>query len=582
MSLLILGACAASSSTSPDAPIASDAFAASFPTACVAADHSIASLAGAEILAKGGNAVDAAVATSFTLSVVRPYSCGIGGGGFMVIYLASDAVPREIAINYRETTPFEVDPLFYERHADPDASTRGGAAAGIPGTVAGLLYALEHYGTLDRAAVLAPAIRAGRDGFRADADFVSVARDLAAKFEKNPRWKSRFAFVWTRYLKEGKVKLGDLITNPEQAAALELIAASGRDAFYRGPIARAIVATADADGGVISANDLAGYTPVEVEPLKFNALGFTFLAMPPPSSGGVAMAETLGILARTPFSPRTGEAREHFLVESFKHAFADRAEWLADPAFEPIPVERLLSPDYLSRCAASIQPNAVLDPARYGSRRSNSPSPAVDDHGTSHLSVVDRHGNAVACTETINLEFGSLLAVPQYGFCLNNEMDDFLTRRGEPNAFGLTQSDRNLPAPGKRPLSSMSPTIVLSGSPSPPAGAVVAVAGASGGPRIITATTQVLLNTLVDQMDAGDAVAAPRVHHQWMPATLLMERGFIEQYAGNTLIDALAARGHTIDYTSAVACVQLIRRSPDGKTWQAASDPRKGGRPAGF
>jgi gamma-glutamyltranspeptidase/glutathione hydrolase len=556
--------------------------AAEFRNECVAADHFLASEAGAAILRLGGNAVDAAVASSFALSVVRPYSCGIGGGGFMVIHLAADAqhgAPRAIALNYRETTPAGVGPLFYERQAAADASTRGGTASGVPGTVAGLLYALDNFGTLDRAAVLAPAIRIARAGFRADADFVSVAKELSHKFNDHPDWKTRFSFVWTRYLKEGKVMIGDLITNPEQAAALELIAKQGAAAFYRGPIADAIVQTIAADHGVITRADLAAYSPVQLQPLEFPGPGGTYLAMPPPSSGGVAMAEALGIWSRLGMGGPEPAAALHREVESFKHAFADRAEWLADPVFEPVPVDRLLSPAYLDSLAARYDPIRTLDPARYGSRRTEAhATPPPTDHGTSHLCAVDRLGNAVACTETINLEFGSLLAVNQYGFCLNDQMDDFLTRRGAPNAFRLTQSERNLPAPGKRPLSSMCPTIVLTHG-SPPS--VVAVAGASGGPRIITATTQVLIHALAEHMDAGDAVDAPRLHHQWMPDALYLESAFLESAAGNTTIDALIARGHSVEFTGAIACVQLIRRAPDNRSWQAASDPRKGGRPAG-
>jgi gamma-glutamyltranspeptidase/glutathione hydrolase len=284
--------------------------------------------------------------------------------------------------------------------------------------------------------------------------------------------------------------------------------------------------------------------------------------MPPPSSGGTTIAQTLAIMAALGMNPRdpidTDDERHRF-VEALRHTFADRARWLADPAFAPVPVDAMLAPANIARMAALVGERA-LDPSVYGTLDA-----LPDDAGTSHLSAVDRWGGAVACTETINLEFGSLLGVPDYGIVLNNEMDDFTTVRGRANAFGLTQSDRNLPEVGKRPLSSMSPTIVLEG------GRVSVVVGASGGPRIITGTAQVLLASL-SGTDAGDAVAGPRIHHQWMPDRVEVE-------AGSGWGEGLAARGHTVLERPAGSNVQVIRRS--GDRWQAASDPRKGGRPAG-
>lgn len=545
-----------------------------FAGGAVAADHPVASAAGAEMLARGGNAVDAAVAASFTLSVVRPYSCGIGGGGFMVIHLANDPKHGAVdtAINYRETSPGAVGRTYFEKLPE-DASTRGGHSVATPGSVAGLLYALEHYGTLDRATVLAPAIRAATVGFVVDAHYVETVGNLTNKFESNPDWQERFAFVWERFLRRGEVAVGDTIVLPEQALALSLISESGFDAFTKGPIGGAIEAAIAADGGVLNRADIRGYAPLEVEPLRREIQGKTFLAMPPPSSGGVAMFQALTLLDMhgMDLEDRIDTPLEvHLLTEAFKHAFADRSKFLADPEFAPVPMDKLLADQELSRLERLMLDGATVQINAYGTGAKVFPIIRRDDSGTSHISVVDAHGGAVACTETINLEFGSLVVVPGYGFCLNDQMDDFTTRRNANNAFSLRQSRHNFPEPGKRPVSSMSPTIVLDED------GVLAVAGASGGPRIITGTTEVLLNAFAG-MDAGDAVAAPRFHHQWSPNTLLLEPGMLTGEGQRT---DLEARGHPLGVHKQIGNVQLITRTPGG--WQAASDPRKGGRPAGL
>jgi gamma-glutamyltranspeptidase/glutathione hydrolase len=607
----------------------------SFEHGAVAADHVIASQAGAEMLAAGGNAIDAAVATSFTLSVVRPYSCGIGGGGFMVIHL-SDAgladqkkrgreVARDAAIDYRETTPRLVTPDFYEKDADALASRRGAKAVAVPGTPAGLLWALDRYGTLDRTKVLAPAIRAAEEGFIVDDHYMSMARRVTKAFRDTPEMQTRFAFLWERFLRKGDVHKGDRIKLPEQAAALRLIAQRGADAFRDGPIAEAILAAIARDKGVLDAGDLQGFRVDATEPLTTTAFGRTFLTMPPPSSGGICLAQTMGILERTWVKAeaagaaiREGDSEAqnlgrgavltldtftlggrqratventHAIAEAFKHAFADRSRWLGDPAFVPIPTAMLLSAAYLDARAATFDPRSVMAIAKYGTvPPQESPAPPAD-HGTSHLNAVDSLGNAVACTETLNLEFGSLLAVPEFGFVLNNEMDDFTTRRGEANAFNLIQSERNMPAwsaekGGKRPLSSMTPTIVLDEK-----GEVAVVAGASGGPRIITGTAQAILNATIRGMSAAESVSRPRVHHQWAPDTLLVERFGDRDHLQDALWEdafkkRLEAIGHHVEIidlasesADPIGNAQLIKRA--GNAWDAACDPRKGGRPAG-
>lgn len=539
----------------------------------VAADHRLASGAGAEILSRGGNAVDAAVATCLALSVVRPDASGIGGGGFMLIHIEEHPTqnPGDTVINYRETCPGGIGPDTYERWNDAEASRFGGRAVAVPGSIAGLLHALEKYGTLDRAAVFAPAIRLAESGFPADAHHVRSAEAVAERFGAHPGWDERFAFVWTHLMREGRVKIGDTIRNPDQGRALRLIAERGRAGFYDGPVADAIIERVRGDGGVLTRRDLAGFEVVESEPIRVPWREYTLLVMPPPSSGGIAVAQTFaladlaGLRIGRDGWPDADNA--HLLAEIFKHAFADRARHLADPAFHHVPVDAMLDPAALDRVADSIDRERANALDIYGI------IPPPEDGGTSHVSVVDSMGNAVACTETINLQFGSLLTVPGFGFCLNNQMDDFTTVRGGANAFGLRQADANLPRPGQRPLSSMSPTIVLDAE-----GRVFAIAGASGGPRIITSTAQALLRVLLAQASAEEAVRAPRLHHQWSPDTTYFERWPTLGVPESTR-DELTARGHPLAVRRDIGAVQLIRRSAGGR-WQASSDPRKGGEPA--
>ncbi len=534
----------------------------------VACDHPVASEAGAEILAGGGNAVDAAVAASFCLSVVRPFSCGIGGGGFMLISLPPSVTNpngRAIALDYRETSPAAVTPDYYENQP-AGASERGIHASGVPGTVAGLLYALENYGTLDRAVVMAPAIRAARLGFKADAALVRATKTMGRIRDRYPEIDLDLA--WQRYAGQGQREVGELITNPRQAHALELIARDGANAFYKGPIAEAIVTLMAERGGPLTGADLADYAVRERPALVGDVGPWRILSMPPPSSGGIAIQQVFGQLERLggmngTIDQDTPQWR-HMLIESFKHAFADRARWQADDAFSPVPIAALTAPSYLDSLAVRFDPGRTLATEDYGT--------AVQlptDSGTSHVSVLDASGMAVGCTETINLTWGSSVEVPGFGFMLNDEMDDFKTSAAA-NAFGLVQSERNRPEPGKRPLSSMSPTIVLvDGKP-------VAIAGASGGPRIISGTIQVLLSTLVFGEDVGPAVARPRMHHQWQPDEVRVET----TWTNEATLDGLRARGHQlVSYRNSVGVVQAIVVR-DGKI-TAASDPRKGGRPAG-
>jgi gamma-glutamyltranspeptidase/glutathione hydrolase len=541
----------------------------------VAADHPLASEAGAEMLRRGGNVVDAAVATAFALGVLRPEGCGIGGGGFMVIWNAERQ--EAVAIDYRERAPRAATRDMYEKTAKegivPPASEVGGLAVAVPGDVAGLCYAVEHYGTLDLKTVLAPAIRLAREGVTVDDSMRSSQKSVLADFAKRPEHRKRYAALWSHYLNEGEPwREGARFDSPLEDV-LTRIAEQGPSGFYEGVVGESIAAAVQKAGGVITVQDLAEVKPVVVRaPVRTKLGDLEFLSMPPPSSGGIALIEALQILdAWEQGRPdqtlhdlgHNSAEYVHLVTEALKHAFADRAEFLGDADFVKVPVEKLTSDAYAEALAAKIRMDRTLPLEAYGSRL------PTDDAGTSHLCVIDAQGNAVACTETINTYFGSHVVEPRFGIVLNNEMDDFAALPGIPNAFGLIQSENNAVAPGKKPLSSMTPTIAVR------EGKAVYVAGASGGPRIISATLQALLNMHRFGMTPQQAVAAPRFHHQWLPETLYLEAPLRE-----TLAVPLSRRGHELTAPSHVGTAQAVMRTPRGLL--GGSDPRKGGRPAGW
>lgn len=551
-----------------------DTHVAVFNGGAVAADHELASQAGAEMLAKGGNAVDAAVATSFALSVVRPFSCGIGGGGFMVIKFSHDAKHGNLAtaINYREQAPAWATPdCFTKLHEEGKPSVFGATAVATPGTVAGLLYAHEKYGTLPRSVVLAPAIRHAMSGFAVDAAYMDAVSDVTKWVSATPARKAEFADFVRIYLLDGHVAVGSKITLPEHAEALRVIADRGSDGFYQGPVASAICSASRVTQG-----DLLGFKVREVSPMSCSFHGRTVLTMPPPSSGGIVLTQILSTLERRPEAfakkDRNDPTFMHFYLEASKHAFADRARHLGDPDFNALPLEFLLSPAMLDERAKKIDATRIFPIDDYGWIPA-APANPTRDTGTSHFSVIDSHGNAVACTETINLAFGSCVVAKPFGFVLNNQMDDFLTTPGKPNAFGLTQSERNLPAPGKRPLSSMTPTVVVG-----PDEKVELVVGASGGPKIISATVQSLLGVIVFGESAQQAVDSPRMHHQWRPDEVLLEPRLFEMQA---TAGSLSKIGHQIHRkpTAAIGVAQILH--PISTGIEAACDPRKGGKPSG-
>jgi len=541
-----------------------------FPHGVVAADHPLASQAGLEVLQQGGNVVDAAVATSFALSVVRPASCGIGGGGFMIIWNAE--TQQATALDYREVAPAGATRNMFQHSAGVESdSIRGGRAVAVPGTVAGLCFAAKEFGSQPLRKLIAPAIRLAAEGIPVDEHDRKVQAGVLSTFAQNPGYRQRFATLLRLYLNDGKPwTAGDRFFSP-QRKALEAIVQQGSQAFYEGVVAAAVSREAAAAGGIMTMDDLTQYRPKVRTTVSGNFRGAAIHSMPPPSSGGIALIQTLQALER--WEDRSATSLNelhhnsadyiHVVSESAKHAFADRAEFLGDADFVPVPIKRLLSDQTAVETAKRIELSTVQPHESYGSFF----TPV--DAGTSHLSVIDRRGNAVACTETINLAFGSFVVVPEYGIVLNNEMDDFSAFPGKPNAFGLLQSEANGIAPGKRPLSSMSPTVIVRD------GKAILATGGSGGPRIISATLQATLNHLVFGMPPKKAVAAPRFHHQWFPDKLFLEEAIRDDVRGG-----LELKGHTTATISAAGVNQAVSRSTDGV--RGGSDPRKHGRPAGY
>ena len=492
----------------------------------VSTDAPLATHVGAEVLRHGGNAVDAAVATAFALAVVFPGAGNIGGGGFMVVHLADG---REAALDFRETAPGASTRDMYLRangHAD-DRSITGALSAGVPGSVAGLWAAHERFGTRPWAELVAPAIALAEEGFVVDSEFAGQIRWDSTRL-------SHFAASKALFLPGGRVPAaGDHWRNPELATVLRGIAASGPTAFYAGRTAQLIEAEMRRGGGIITSQDLASYKVRWRDPIAFDYRGHRVISMPPPSSGGITMALAAHELSHFDLhaagwhSPR----ELSLFAESMRRGFAVRNALMGDPDFVSIPTAQLLSQRYADSLASTI----VLDHATPSSSIRIGGPGSVEGHQTTHFSVVDAHGGAAAITTTINGTFGSAVVVPGAGFLLNDEMDDFAVEVGKPNMFGLVQGENNSIAPGRRMLSSMTPTIVLDTD-----GSVLLVTGASGGPTIISSAFQVMSNVIDYGMDIGTAVRAPRVHHQHLPDTLFYERtGLTTQ-----TLDALRAMGY--------------------------------------
>ncbi len=552
----------------PQVPAASPDWVATGREAMVAADSPYASAAGLEVLKAGGNAMDAATAVSFALAVTRPESTGLGGGGFLMARFADG---RVVVADFRETAPAASTADMFVRAAardpqGPPPSQYGYLAAAVPGLLRGRAELLARHGTLPLSRLLQPAIRLARDGFAVDQTYVDDTDNAARIFEKYPVLKETCGFVYRRHLREGRPwTVGEQLHQPELARLLEGIADQGPDFLYKGPPAEALDKTMAARGGVITAADLRGYAVRYREPLRSTYREYELLLMPPPSSGGLAIAETLNIL-ETVDMPHLRRAdpivAHHYLAEAMKHAFADRARWLGDADFAAVPTAYLLSKAYARTLAARIQPDAVRQADAYGAAQ------IPDDAGTSHFCVIDRWGNCVVSTETINTRFGSLAAVDEWGLILNNEMDDFTAIPGEANAFGLRQSTQNEVTPSKRPLSSMSPTIVLrDGKPH-------LLIGGSGGPKIITSVLNVLIGVLDGRQTLEEAMVAPRLHHQWMPDEIQFSSAVSEE-----IVIGLKKFGHRVSDRKGTGIVQAI--VVQGGEVTGACDPHKGGIPAG-
>jgi len=533
--------------------------------AMVAADHRLASAVGVEILRQGGNAVDAAAATSLAVCVVNPSSCGIGGGGFMLIHLARSG--RTLALDYRETAPAAARPDMFVQDGKvvPELSRKGGLAVGVPGEVAGLAAAVERFGRLPWRQIVEPARRLAADGFAIETHLAQEIDRQQAAMREQPDLARTFL-----HADGSPLRTGEILRRPQLAATLGVIAQRGARAFYSGPIAAELVAAVQRDGGVMTLDDLARYRPIWREPLVGSYKGHEILTMPPPSSGGGVLLQVLGILRDDVPQPGNPAGDAHLLAEAMKHGFADRARFYGDPDFHPVPLPRLLAPFNLRDLRARIAYDGTQPRDTYGSREGAS-AVAVDDHGTSHLSVLDTEGNAVACTTTINTSFGALRMGGETGILLNNEMDDFSAQPGVPNLFGLVGAEANAVAARKRPLSSMTPTIVTKD------GEVVLVAGGSGGPFIISGTLQVLLHMIDGNLTANDAVAAPRIHDQWMPPYLGVEPGIT-----SGLRDTLASYGHPVKEIPSMGSIQAIRVYRAPRLLEGAADPRKGGEAAGW
>ena len=523
--------------------------------AAVASAHPLATAAGHEVLARGGNAFDAAVAVAAVLAVVEPYASGLGGGGLWLLHRAADG--RQVMVDAREAAPAGVKPeLYIDGSGKPvrGATTRGGTAAAIPGAPAALVHVASRYGALPLAETLAPAIRHARGGFSVDERYARLTA-LRERFLLQEAEASRI------FLDDGRApRAGWLLRQSELAATLERLAQEGNGGFYTGPIARALVESVNRAGGVWQLSDLAGYRVIERAPLRVQYRGAIVTTVALPSAGGIALAQCLQMLDRFETIDARSPRDAHLVIEALRRAFRDRATYLGDADFIPVPVERLTSRAYAVQQAATIDPGAAT--------RSEAPErePAAAGSGnTTHLSVVDTAGNRVAATLTINLLFGSGVVARGTGVLLNNEMDDFTVRADVPNAFRLRGGEANAMAPGKRPLSSMTPTFVEDAKG-------VLIVGTPGGSRIVS---QVLLAVLdyvhAPAIDLEAIVGAPRYHHQWWPDRVEVEPGgFPPQWRA-----ALEAKGHKLESAQRKwGNMQVVFKPKQTGVAQAVSDPR--------
>ncbi|MHC1736849.1 MAG: gamma-glutamyltransferase [Ignavibacteriaceae bacterium] len=525
----------------------------------------LATKVGLQILKKGGNAVDAAVAVGFALSVTYPAAGNLGGGGYMVIYHKDGT---STAIDYREKAPLRA---FRDMYLDslgnhvPMLSEDGVTSSGVPGSVAGLIYALEHYGTMKLAEVIQPAINLALDGFSlsySDARIINSNIDNFKRFESSKKI----------FLKdEAPYKEGEIFKQKDLAKTLQLIKKFGKDGFYKGETAKLIVDQMTRDGGYMTLEDLQKYNAVERKPLKAKYRGYEIVSMPPSSSGGIALIQMLNILENTDLSKMGWGSSKyyHYLVETMRRVYADRSKYLGDPDFYKVPIDHLISKEYGLERFATIKDSA----SRSKDILPGDLKGAYESEETTHYSVYDKSGNAVSVTTTINSSFGSNVVVEGAGFLLNNEMDDFSSKPGVPNQFGLLGSEANSIEPEKRMLSSMTPTIVLKDNKP------YLIVGSPGGSTIMTVVLQVILNCLDFGMNIADANDAPRIHHQWYPDEIWYEKFGLSQ----DVIDNMKARGHLFgNRTRTLGLVEGIMIDPKTGYIYGATDNRGNGLAEGY
>ncbi|MBL1201049.1 MAG: gamma-glutamyltransferase, partial [Nostoc sp. GBBB01] len=540
----------------------------------VVSAHPLASEAGISMLRQGGNAVDAAVATTFAISVVEPFSAGIGGGGFLLVH--SEKTGEIKALDFRERAPLKATRNMYldaQGKIRPNASINGYLAVATPGTVAGLYEVHRRYGKLSWEQVVKPAIALAKDGFViGDAATWRYLQNNQSRKEliiNNPAARQIFTRNGEFY------KSGDKLIQRDLARTLTTIAKNPQD-FYTGKIAKTIAADMTKNGGLITLEDLKAYKPIWRYPVCGNFRKAQICSMPPPSSGGVHLLEILNIIGDTDLKSLGWHHPDaiHLIVEAMKIAYSDRSQYLGDPDFVKVPVQELISPAYAKKRRQEInmdraRPSTQVKPGNLNSQRlpiSPSPSPRNESPETSHLTVVDDQRNAVSLTFTINLGFGAGIVTPGTGIILNNEMDDFAAAPGVPNAFGLVGNQANSIAPRKTPLSSMTPAIVTENN------RFRMAAGAPGGSTIITQVLQIILNVLEYNMDVGAAVSVPRIHHQWLPDELRVESWGLDALT----LENLRRRGHNIKETAPWGNGNAIAVTPDG-TLEGAADPRSEG-----